>query len=375
MKNSIEIELSTMKSKELSLSGHSSYARSVKYSPNGSHIISGACDNTVRTWDAVTGSPILTLDNHTGCVFSVDYNYDGTRIVSGSGDRSIKMWDASDSGSLIYTNALENDVNSVEFNRDGSRIVSSSGNLVQIWNAAEGDPYYDLFGHSQFVRAATYSPDGTLIASCSDDATIKIWDAIHGGSARFTLIGHGGKVSSVVFSPDGRRLASASMDGTIKIWDANNGGEALLTLSENTNGIFSVAFSPDGSKLASLEWDTTVNGSIKIWDATLGGSSAMTIDESSVGYGGCVNFSPDGSRIAFGNINDYDIEVWEVLSLVKPETRSPVPTSSAGLNFFIGTIAIVVFILSYSVVHRRTPEEKVDDITYEDLQALNRAIV
>jgi len=375
------IEMVATKSKILSLVGHQSYSRSVRYSPTGTRIVSGSCDKTIRTWDAVTGSSIMTLDGHTGCVHSVEYNYDGTRIVSGSSDNSIKMWDVLDNGSLIYTISLDDDVNSVDFNKDGSRIVSSSGKLVQIWDTAKGDQYIELFGHSQFVRAAKYSPDGTLIASCSDDETIKIWDAINGGPAKFTLTGHEGIVNSVVFSPDGKRLASASMDNTIKIWDVTNDGEALLTLSENTSAIFSVAFSPDGTKLASLEWDDTVNGSIKIWDAELGGDSTMTIDESNVGFGGSVDFSPDGTRIVFGDVDDYDIEVWEVFSpLIErlPPIRTDRQDGGIGARVLFSCIlSLVAIVLTYSVVFRKTeqPKEEFDDITYEDLPALRRNIV
>ena len=75
--------------------------------------------------------------------------------------------------------------------------------------------------HSGWVRAVTYSPDGKIVVSCSDDTTIKLWDAATGRPIR-TIKGHKEPVRSIAFSPDGRRLVSGSIDRTVRLWE---GGE------------------------------------------------------------------------------------------------------------------------------------------------------
>ena len=68
------------------LTGQTGTVRSVAFSPDGTRIVSGLGDRTVRVWDAATGQPVgAPLTGHTGVVFSVAFSPDGTRIVSGGG--------------------------------------------------------------------------------------------------------------------------------------------------------------------------------------------------------------------------------------------------------------------------------------------------
>ena len=74
------------------MEGHSDYVLSVAYSPDGTKIISGSGDETVKIWDANTGQCLKTLEGHSDDVESVAYSPDGTKIISGSLDNTIKIW-------------------------------------------------------------------------------------------------------------------------------------------------------------------------------------------------------------------------------------------------------------------------------------------
>ncbi|MEW2558572.1 WD40 repeat domain-containing protein, partial [Streptomyces griseorubiginosus] len=73
-------------------------------------------------------------------------------------------------------------------------------------------------GHTKGVSSVTFSPNGDILATASDDGTARLWN-IATGHLLHTLIGHTKGVSSVTFSPNGDILATASDDGTARLWN------------------------------------------------------------------------------------------------------------------------------------------------------------
>ena len=74
-----------------------------------------------------------------------------------------------------------------------------------------------LKGHSELVTSLAFSSDQRLLASASQDRSVRLWN-IASRKAIATFIGHAGAVNAVAFSPNGRQLVSASSDETLKLW-------------------------------------------------------------------------------------------------------------------------------------------------------------
>lgn len=150
--------------------------------------------------------------------------------------------------------------------------------------------FFTLTGHSSAVKFAVFSPDGSRLASESEDGTTRVWDASTGGHL-LTLASHSSAVQPIVFSSNSSRLISASGDRTVRVWDAST-GEQLFTLNGDSDATISVVFSPDGSQVAS----TYRNGEARIWDTSTDGHLVYVIDRAFAVAS--IMFSPDGSRLA-----------------------------------------------------------------------------
>lgn len=190
-------------------------------------------------------------------------------------------------------------VNCVAFHPVFSSLASGSEDTtIKIWDWELGELERTVKGHTKAVLDLDYGgPRGnTLLASCSSDLTVKLWDPSDEYKNIRTLPGHDHSVSAVRFIPSGTAgspmsgnlLVSASRDKTLKIWDVTT-GYCVKTLHGHADWVRDVAPSTDGRFLFSAGNDQVP----RLWDASSGEAKSTFLGHEHVVE--CVAIAPAAS--------------------------------------------------------------------------------
>jgi dipeptidyl aminopeptidase/acylaminoacyl peptidase len=178
--------------------------------------------------------------------------------------------------------------------------------------------------HTGPITSCAFSPDGTLLATSSDDGTARLWQVVD-GTAQAVLTGHAGGVWDCPFSPDGSLLATTSDDHTTRLWNTFD-GTLHTVLSGHTDWVHRCAFSPDGALLATVSSDRTA----RLWRITDGSEHAVLIGHTSE-VTGCA-FSPDGILLATVG-NDGTARLWQVTNGTQHEVLAGHPSGIKDCTF------------------------------------------
>lgn len=255
-----------------------SFLTAIAISPDGSLVVSGHWDDTVKLWPDPTGDPIV-LEGHTDSPNDFAFSPDGTILASGSEDDTVRLWDIVEGTELAVVEA-GTDVNVIEFLPDGSAVVTGGSNgVVSVWDAASGELLiaFEEASHTSEIISMAVSPDGALVATGSWDDDVRVWD-IAGGEQR--SVGSGEDAEAWIqpemddtlglsFSPDGSALLVAALGEYVAIYDIAS-RDVLATAVGYTEDMQAVDFNPDGSLMTFGDDD----GDVYIWK--VGSSDQIT---------------------------------------------------------------------------------------------------
>ena len=180
-----------------------------------------------------------------------------------------------------------------------------------------------LDGHTAPLTRVAFSPDGQLLASGGEDAKVVLWDSITGEQQRELTWNKGklfdlifswdeGKLLDLAFSPDGSMLATTSDDGKVRLWDVETGAVIhtirLAKYGGITSDIESISFSADGRMLAGA--GGTFGEPARVWDTSTG--ELKRVFPPAAGRVESVAFSPaDGKLLATGSSGG-TVFLWKV---------------------------------------------------------------
>jgi WD40 repeat protein len=206
-----------------------------------------------------------------------------------------------------------NEVHAVAFSPDGRLIATGSEDkTLRIWDAATGERK-ERISHTDPVYCLAFSPDGKTLASGGTDKAVTLWDVASGEKKKTLSDVSDRPVTWARFAPDGRRLATFGMRKDVAaVWDLASGKEVAV-LRGHSAMINALEFSPDGKTIATISDDSTV----RLWDATTGKEKDNF--RAHDGHVYALAFAPDGRSLATGG-RDKTVIVWNVRTgnVVKP---------------------------------------------------------
>jgi WD40 repeat protein len=240
---------------------HPGGATTVAFTRDGTALISGGYDGSLRFWDLGTGRQIRLIKASSLPIWTLDLSPDGVHMAAAGEDKIIRIWDVRASGSPTQLRGHGLNVWEVRFSPDGKRLASGSfDKSVRLWSVATGRQLKVLNGHTQAVVGLDFSPDGKLLVTGGDDAKIRYWRASDGKLLK--TVDNGRHVDKIAFSPNGRWIATGGhphgMIGelwhqltggggegdAVRIWRAGDG--ALVANLPHPDDTYLVVFSKDG---------------------------------------------------------------------------------------------------------------------------------
>ncbi len=197
------------------------YARSLKFSSNGSLLIMGGGRGGkighAIVWDVKTGKRVTEIGKEFDQVMSADISPDHRRVVLATNTKKVKCFDVATGEELYLISKHTEWVTGADFSPDGVLLATSDRNgNVFAWEADNGGEFYALGQHKGSVTDLAWRADSNILASCSADGIIMTWE-MKTGKQVASWGAHGGNVLSVSFTPDGR-LLSCGADGTTAMW-------------------------------------------------------------------------------------------------------------------------------------------------------------
>jgi WD40 repeat protein/serine/threonine protein kinase len=290
----------------------------VLFTPDSRRLLVGSWMYDLATrqsqqWDLAAHKPGLNLSPEWAQVRA--FSPDG-RTLAMTGREGVELWDSA-TGRLRAT--LPGRFWSLAFSPDGKTLAAWDGYLkdiqaptahkrymleradeptVTLWNMETAKVHAVLAGHTQWINAVVFAPDGKTVATTGEDMTAKLWDVVT-GRLRRTFWGHVAGVSTLAFSPDGRTLATGGQDFRVKLWDLDLAPEPD-TLTGNVGNIHAIAFMPDEESLAVCcgdGWRFDRTGEVRLWDTRRGVVRLKLRGENGPVLSAAG--SPDGGTLAF----------------------------------------------------------------------------
>jgi WD40 repeat protein/DNA-binding XRE family transcriptional regulator len=254
----------------------------VAASPSGQMLAAGTTTNEVRLWQLDGLVPLLT---------SQQFSTQTARTIHPA-------------QTALITRGHTDGIRTIAFDPSGRLLATGSEDqTIRFWDTGTGECLAVLTGHTDWVRSIAFSPDGSLLASGSEDQTVRLWN-VESGTCCQVLHGHTQRVRAIAFPPQGALLASGGDDGSIRLWNTQT-WQCSSVLQEHTSYVRTLAFHPTKEVLASGSEDRT----IRLWHTPTG--ICLTTLHGHTHRISALTFADEG-RLLASSSDDLTIRLWDV---------------------------------------------------------------
>jgi streptogramin lyase len=280
------------------------------FSPDGKRLAVGGY-RAVTVWDTEAGRPVGCLTGLSGSVLSLAFSPDGKHLAAAGGapaeSGEVRIYDLGaktlGSDTAFKTLAGHSDVvYSVAWSPEGTRLATGSQDrTARLWEWPSGKELKVLRDHSEAVTRVGFAPDGKSLYTASQDHNLRRTDASTGEAQR-VFNGHGQPVLALAIKPDGSRILSSGVEPRLRWWNPDDGNTINYSDGHSAQ-VNELVFSKDGSRIASASADNTV----RVWDGNGGFQRAL---EGASDWLYAVALSPDG-RFVTGAGAEGIVYLWE----------------------------------------------------------------
>jgi WD40 repeat protein/tRNA A-37 threonylcarbamoyl transferase component Bud32 len=191
--------------------------RAVSVSSRGERLAVAGSNGAIEIWDLAANRVQFTLRGHKSTIHALLYSPNPSVLASASADQTVRFWDAG-TGSPSDVKTFDADMRTLAFSSNGLLLAAAGDpRLVTLFSMDNWIPKMTLKGHPLAVRCVAISPDQQTLATGCDDQKVRLWD-LSTGQLFFSLRSHADRVNAVAFSPDGETLASCDHKGVIHLW-------------------------------------------------------------------------------------------------------------------------------------------------------------
>ncbi|CAB3989240.1 F-box-like WD repeat-containing TBL1XR1 isoform X1 [Paramuricea clavata] len=249
----------------VTLKEHKGIIFSVKWNDKGSYLLTAAIDQLCIVWDTTTWQVKQQFSLHQAPTLDIDWQNTNT-FASCSPDKSIHVCKVGVEKSVKTFEGHLGEINAIRWDPSGTLLASCSDDgSAKVWSLKNDAPLHNYQNDAKHqVYTLEWSPSGpgssnstlpSCLATASLDGVVRIWEN-ETGNCTLSLTGHREPVYSVSYSPDAKFIATGSSDRCVNIWSTQNGN--LLYTYHGSGPIFQLQWSPRGDKLAACVSDTTV---------------------------------------------------------------------------------------------------------------------